>query len=104
MCGRLNIVASDINTQVSKDFGIDFCAQQNLDLRPTQWVSALVMGKGGIQQQDANWGIQPAWSKSLLFNAKAETALYPIASIKKSKFLQHEACQLIWTRHRPSPT
>ncbi|WP_157822761.1 hypothetical protein [Shewanella sp. ALD9] len=23
---------------------------------------------------------------------------------QKSKFLKHEACQLIWTRHRPSPT
>jgi putative SOS response-associated peptidase YedK len=74
MCGRLNIVASDINAQVAKGLGIDFCAQQNLDLRPTQWVSALVMDKDGIQQQDARWGIQPDWSKTLLFNAKAETA------------------------------
>jgi hypothetical protein len=30
--------------------------------------------------------------------------LQPRASIKKSKFLQHKAYQLTWTRHQPSPT
>ena len=31
-------------------------------------------------------------------------ALQPRARIKKSKFLQHKAYQLTWTRHRSSST
>jgi putative SOS response-associated peptidase YedK len=72
MCGRLNI--NDMLSQrVSNSLGIDFRAQLNLDLRPTEQVGTLVMHNERLYQQEASWGIQPAWSKGMLINAQAET-------------------------------
>ncbi|ABE56510.1 protein of unknown function DUF159 [Shewanella denitrificans OS217] len=75
MCGRINIFSNDLNAKVSNSLGINFHSQQNLDLRPTQQVATLVMQNQEIDQQDASWGIQPAWSKKLLINAQAETVM-----------------------------
>jgi hypothetical protein len=44
MCGRLNINEM-LSQRISKSLGIDFNAQLNLDLRPTEQVATLVMHK-----------------------------------------------------------
>jgi putative SOS response-associated peptidase YedK len=75
MCGRINVFANNLNTKVSNSLGINFHAQQNLDLRPTQQAATLVMHNQEFYQQDASWGIQPTWSKKLLINAQAETVM-----------------------------
>jgi putative SOS response-associated peptidase YedK len=72
MCGRLNINEM-LSKRVSNSLGIDFRAQLNLDLRPTEQVATLVMHNESLYQQEASWGIQPAWSKGMLINAQAET-------------------------------
>jgi putative SOS response-associated peptidase YedK len=72
MCGRL-FINDMLGQRVSNRLGLDFPVQQNLDLRPTETVATLVMHNDTLYQQAATWGIQPAWSKTLLINAQAET-------------------------------
>lgn len=72
MCGRLYI-NDMLGLTVSNRLGLDFPVQQNLDLRPTEKIATLVMHNDTLDQQAATWGIQPAWSKTLLINAQAET-------------------------------
>ncbi|MFB2682814.1 SOS response-associated peptidase [Shewanella mangrovisoli] len=73
MCGRLSIDGLILAQSVKQQLGVPFNPQTNLDLRPTEQVSTLVLSDGQLQQQDCTWGIKPAWSKSLLINAQSET-------------------------------
>ncbi|SUI62987.1 SOS response-associated peptidase [Shewanella baltica] len=72
MCGRISIDSFLANT-VSLQLGVLFNPQINLDLRPTEQVSVIMMADSQLQQLDCTWGIKPAWSKKLLINAQAET-------------------------------
>jgi putative SOS response-associated peptidase YedK len=72
MCGRISIDSFLANT-VSLQLGVPFNPQTNLDLRPTEQVSVVIMADSQLQQLDCSWGIKPAWSKKLLINAQAET-------------------------------
>ncbi|BFL83924.1 hypothetical protein LFREDSHE_23740 [Shewanella baltica] len=72
MCGRISIDSFLANT-VSLQLGVPFNPQTNLDLRPTEQVSVIMMSYNQLQQLDCTWGIKPAWSKKLLINAQAET-------------------------------
>jgi putative SOS response-associated peptidase YedK len=72
MCGRFSINEM-LSERVSNSLGIDFNAQLNLNLRPTEEVATLVMHNEKLYQQAAIWGIQPGWSKKMLINAQAET-------------------------------
>ncbi|UIP28872.1 SOS response-associated peptidase [Photobacterium sp. TLY01] len=64
-----------LNNQVSDELRIRFEAEENSDLRPTQKVSTVISSPNGLEQLDMHWGIQPNWSKKLLINAQAETAM-----------------------------
>ncbi|MFP8845517.1 SOS response-associated peptidase [Shewanella baltica] len=72
MCGRISIDSFLANT-VSLQLGVPFNPQTNLDLRPTEQVSVIMMADSKLQQLDCTWGIKTAWSKKLLINAQAET-------------------------------
>ena len=72
MCGRLNVIDDVLTQFVSSVLGIKLNTTTNPDLRPSQQV-ATIIHPGSFTQVDANWGIQPDWSKQLLINAKSET-------------------------------
>lgn len=72
MCGRLNVIDDPLNQLVSDMLGLSFNAKTNTDLCPSQQVATLCYNQQ-VLQQNANWGIQPDWSKKLLINAKVET-------------------------------
>ncbi|WP_231731590.1 SOS response-associated peptidase [Colwellia sp. TT2012] len=86
MCGRMNI-ESKHSKIISDFFGCNFSAPANNNLSPGQNVATLISNdanKGenhdsneqiSYQQLDANWGMQPSWSKRLLINAQSETVL-----------------------------
>lgn len=73
MCGRLNVIDNPVMTAVFAILGIDFFTVTNHDLRPSQQVASIAAIDGQLCQLNAQWGIQPAWSKKLLINAQAET-------------------------------
>jgi putative SOS response-associated peptidase YedK len=73
MCGRLNVTDDPLVQQICDFLGIDFSTTTNIDLRPTQQASSLIMQNGNIQQLNSSWGIKPDWSKKILINAQAET-------------------------------
>ena len=75
MCGRLNVIDDPLSQIVSELFDIDFQANTNKDIRPTNWLQAIASRGSKIEQFNATWGIKPQWAKKLLINAKAETAL-----------------------------
>lgn len=56
------------------DLGLPLQPRENLDLRPSQQVMALVMSDDKLQQPVMSWGVKPGWSKTLLINAQSETA------------------------------
>ncbi len=62
-----------LSPMVLSRLGLDFHAQQNLDLRPTEKVTTIVMHNDALHQQEATWGIKPEWFKRMLVNAQAET-------------------------------
>ena len=73
MCGRLNVTDDPLVQQICDFLGIDFSTTTNIDLRPTQQASTIIMQNGNIQQLNSSWGIKPEWSKKILINAQAET-------------------------------
>jgi putative SOS response-associated peptidase YedK len=73
MCGRMNVIDSPLTQWVCDYLGIEFTTQTNTDLRPTQPVDTIAAAGPAPAQLRTNWGIKPAWSKSLLINAQAET-------------------------------
>lgn len=73
MCGRLNVIEDPLCQQVSEQLGLNFDTHTNRDLRPTQLVATVAAHEKSLYQLTTPWGIQPAWSKKLLINAKAET-------------------------------
>jgi len=73
MCGRLNVVADPLSMLVSEMLGINFSTVTNNNLSPSQQVATIYKQPNNYQQIDANWGIQPSWSKRLLINAQSET-------------------------------
>ena len=73
MCGRLNVTDDPLVQQICDFLGIDFSTTTNIDLRPTQQASTLIMQNGSIQQLNSSWGIKPDWSKKILINAQTET-------------------------------
>ena len=81
MCGRLNILANMLNSQVSDELRVPYSTTENQDLSPSQTVTTLCRNSGsgtnktGLQQFDMTWGIKPAWAKKLLINAQVETAM-----------------------------
>jgi len=58
---------------VSDMLGINFSTVTNDNLSPSQQVATIYKQPNQYQQIDANWGIQPSWSKRLLINAQSET-------------------------------
>jgi putative SOS response-associated peptidase YedK len=74
MCGRFSVIEKPLSAFVNDEFGIEFHTQDNQDVRPTQQVATVINESGKYSQQDASWGIKPAWSKKILINAQAETA------------------------------
>ncbi len=74
MCGRLNIVDDPLAQLVSDFLGIDFKTTTNTNLCPSETLATIIRPTNGFEQINANWGIQPNWSKQLLINAQAETA------------------------------
>ncbi|WP_232299964.1 SOS response-associated peptidase [Colwellia sp. MT41] len=86
MCGRMKI-ESKHSKIISDFFGCKFSVPANNNLSPGQNVATLISNdanKGenhdsneqiSYQQLDANWGMQPSWSKRLLINAQSETVL-----------------------------
>lgn len=74
MCGRIEVKKSFVDRSVSRDFGIEFDAIQNIDTRPTQQVACIHLSSGQLQQVNPSWGIKPSWSKHIIINAQSETA------------------------------
>ncbi len=75
MCGRLNVSDHTGIRQLMADLGMPLYPEfnqvkANADFRPTQLTLSAVAGNTMAMQ----WGIKPSWSKSLLINAKSETA------------------------------
>ncbi|MGI2152345.1 hypothetical protein ACROAK_05580 [Shewanella oncorhynchi] len=54
MCGRISIDSFLANT-VSLQLGVPFSPQTNLDLRPTEQVSVIMMADSQLQQLDCTW-------------------------------------------------
>ncbi|MCE0495359.1 SOS response-associated peptidase [Vibrio salinus] len=73
MCGRLSVIRDPLCHIVRDKFGISFQTDTNQDLRPTQQVACVMQKSGQLQQGNLIWGIQPGWTNSVIFNAKAET-------------------------------
>lgn len=74
MCGRMNI-DTKLCPVISEFFGINFTTPNNDNLSPGQTVSTVIKNNGNFQQLNADWGIQPSWSKRLLINAQSETVI-----------------------------
>ena len=74
MCGRMNI-DTKLCPIISEIFGINFTTPNNDNLSPGQTVSTVIQNNGNFQQLNADWGIQPSWSKRLLINAQSETVI-----------------------------
>lgn len=74
MCGRMNVIAAPLTQYLREQLKLDFKTVDNADLRPTQRVDTLMATASGLRQVITHWGIQPAWAKRLLINAKIETA------------------------------
>lgn len=74
MCGRMNVIAAPLTQYLREQLQLDFQTVDNTDLRPTQRVDTIMSTAQGLRQVTTHWGIQPAWSKRLLINAKIETA------------------------------
>lgn len=72
MCGRLNVTDHPGIRKLMDDLGMPIYPQENLDLRPTQELLAIVDGDH-LSARNMTWGIHPKWSSSLLINAKSET-------------------------------
>lgn len=75
MCGRLDIVSHPLIDLVSEQFGFEFHAQTNRDLRPTQQVEVIGSVNELPQQVTTHWGIQPDWAKRILINAQSESVM-----------------------------
>jgi len=86
MCGRFSVIEKPICAFVNDEFGIEFQTKDNLDVRPTQNIATIMNDSGKYSQQDASWGIKPAWSKRILINAQAETAAVKKTFSKAMKF------------------
>lgn len=74
MCGRMNVIAAPLTLYLREQLKLDFKTVDNVDLRPTQRVDTIMTTTSGLRQVSTHWGIQPAWAKRLLINAKIETA------------------------------
>jgi len=74
MCGRFSVNKEQVEHWVMDNWDVPFNCETNLDLRPTQTVSALIKSDKGLSQLNTTWGIKPSWSKKLLINAQGETA------------------------------
>ncbi|QYJ80466.1 SOS response-associated peptidase [Shewanella acanthi] len=73
MCGRLSIDGLAIADRVSAQIGSRYSPQTNLDLRPTEQISAIVTDDTQFKVLTCAWGIKPLWSKTLLINAQSES-------------------------------
>jgi putative SOS response-associated peptidase YedK len=74
MCGRFSIV-NKIAPMVSHLFNTPFDVMTNKNFSPSQSAATITTAETGYQQINAAWGIKPNWSKKLIINAQAETAL-----------------------------
>ncbi|RPH19889.1 MAG: SOS response-associated peptidase [Alteromonadaceae bacterium TMED7] len=78
MCGRFSINKA-ITPIISELFNVDFSAEENFNVSPSQSISTIIKGKlnnsheSNYSQINALWGIKPTWSKKLIINAQAET-------------------------------
>jgi len=86
MCGRMNIKADPLSQIVSGLLGIEFRAESNDNVCPSQMVAAI--GQEGEKfQVNASWGVQPHWANKLLINAQSETVAQK--STFQQAFAQH---------------
>ncbi|WOH37245.1 SOS response-associated peptidase family protein [Thalassotalea fonticola] len=73
MCGRFSINKQQIETWVTSNLLSPFACVDNNDLCPSQTVSTIIKTADKLAQQDALWGIKPAWANKLLINGQAES-------------------------------
>ncbi|WP_144213098.1 SOS response-associated peptidase [Shewanella donghaensis] len=79
MCGRIEVLFDRMKATLDNLFDIPLSIQTNLDLRPTDQITAITSSAEtlsphcSIKTVPALWGIQPAWSKKIIINAQAET-------------------------------
>jgi len=66
----MDIDEGPVREWVKDTLNIELDLHTNHDLRPTQTVAVI----GGDRQQiNTTWGIQPAWAKRIIINARGET-------------------------------
>lgn len=82
MCGRVLIVSQEVVDQIIQDIIRKRTAEYLPDwpavrrsARPSDTLSLIVPQEGSLASKEMQWGYQVSWSKALLFNTKAETAL-----------------------------
>lgn len=73
MCGRFSVNKQQVESWVTSSLLSPFDCVENIDLCPSQTVSTIIQTKGKLSQQDALWGIKPAWANKLLINSQAES-------------------------------
>ena len=73
MCGRFSVNKQQIETWVTSNLLSPFTCIENKDLCPSQTVSTIIQTEDNLCQQDALWGIKPAWANKLLINGQAES-------------------------------
>jgi len=74
MCGRFG-VDENLVKSVKGQLAVQFAYSENMDIKPTNTVATLASVDGVLTQKNCKWGIKPEWSKGLIINAKAETAI-----------------------------
>lgn len=76
MCGRYSLTKKQIRfaSRFSKE-ELQLFLKERYNIAPTQTVPLIHIFGGELKSDDVRWGLQPAWSKAPIINAKCEGIL-----------------------------
>lgn len=93
MCGRMNVIDDPNVQELMEELGMPLYPanpkDQDPELKPSQSTLAIIPQDNQLNAVQAQWGIKPNWSKSLLINAKSESISEKVTF--KSAFKQQRA-------------
>ena len=83
MCGRFTVLTRDEIVQLIEDIqgrrknppALHDTTTPRAQARPGSVIEAIVSADNAIQAATMTWGLQPPWSKKLIFNTRIESAL-----------------------------
>ncbi len=76
MCGRYSLTKKEMRVVSKFPPGeLQLFLQERYNISPTEAVPVITLEGGRLATREVAWGLRPAWSKSPVINAKAESLL-----------------------------